>query len=130
MNNSQIENRKWILIVEDDPQISELLEILLISNNYNVEIAKDGDEAFKIYKSHIPKIDLIISDLGLPKLGGIELFHKIYAEDNSVKFIASSGFNSKNFGDELIKQGIKAFLPKPYHAEHLIQTIKNILEED
>ncbi|RCK76583.1 MAG: diguanylate cyclase/phosphodiesterase (GGDEF & EAL domains) with PAS/PAC sensor(s) [Ignavibacteriae bacterium] len=130
MNKSQFIAGKWILIVEDDPEISELLEILLISNGYNVVRASDGNEAFEIYRSHSPKFDLVISDLGLPSLGGLELFQKIFSIDNSVKFIASSGYNHKNFSEELKIQGIRAFLPKPYHAESLLQTIKKILEED
>lgn len=122
-------NPKWILIVEDDLEISTLLELLLLQNGYQVIKAQDGLEALQIYKTHIPKINLVISDLGLPSLGGIELFQKIYEFDKNVNFIASSGFNQNNFQEQLISQGIKAFLPKPYHAETLLTVIKKILEE-
>lgn len=125
INNS---SPKWILIVEDDLEISTLLELLLLQNGYQVVKAQDGLEALQIYKIHTPKINLVISDLNLPSLGGIELFQKICEFDKSVNFIASSGFDQKNFEEQLLNQGIKAFLPKPYHAETLLKVIKEILE--
>lgn len=130
MNITQEENGKWILIVEDDDEISTLLELILIQNGYSVIKVRDGLEALEIYKSHIPKINLVISDLGLPSLGGIELFQEIYKYDKKIKFIASSGFNQENFEKQLLNTGIKAFLPKPYHVETLLQVIKKILSED
>lgn len=130
MNPENEQIKKWILLVEDDIEISSLLELLLIQNGYNVIKAIDGVEALNIYKTHVPKINLVISDLGLPSLGGIELFQKLLEFDKSVKFIASSGFDQKNFEAQLLSQGIKAFLPKPYHAETLLKVIENILKED
>jgi two-component system, cell cycle sensor histidine kinase and response regulator CckA len=118
---------EWILIVEDDNVISELLALILKGAGYNIVVAGDGEEAVKIYDEHKPKFDLVISDLGLPKLGGVELFSKLYSENPGLKFIASSGFGGHDLVVNLKKMGVKAFIPKPYIPEDLFRIVRNAL---
>lgn len=122
-------NGKWILFVEDDVVISDLLEVILNGFGYNIVVAVDGEEALKIYQTHQPKFDLVISDLGLPKLGGVELFTKLYAENPELKFIATSGYGGKELKSNLKRMGIKAFIPKPFVPEDLFTIIDNVLCE-
>lgn len=121
---------EWILIVEDDQEISSLLEVILSAAGYNIVVANDGEEAENLYKSHQPPFNLVLSDLGLPKLGGIELFEKLIVFDPKIKFIASSGFSDLSLASELKSKGIKKFIGKPYLPENLFQTIREILDTD
>lgn len=121
---------EWILVVEDDQEISSLLEVILCGVGYKIVVAQDGEEAEMRYKSHKPPFDLVLSDLGLPKLGGVELFEKLIAFDPKIKFIASSGYSDANLAGELKSKGVKEFIPKPYLPENLFRTIREILDTD
>ncbi|MDP2209675.1 MAG: response regulator [Bacteroidota bacterium] len=121
---------EWILIVEDDWEISSLLEVILCGVGYKTVVANDGEEAESLYKSHQPPINLVLSDLGLPKLGGVELFEKLIIYDPKIKFIASSGFSDLTLASELKSKGVKEFIAKPYLPENLFQTIRKILDTD
>lgn len=121
---------EWILIVEDDQEISSLLEVILCGVGYKIVVAKDGEEAVNLYKSHQPPFDLVLSDLGLPKLGGVELFEKLIVYDPKIKFIASSGFSDLTLASELKSKGVKEFIAKPYLPENLFQTIRRTLDTD
>lgn len=122
-------NNTWILLVEDDVIISDLLEVILNGFGYNIVMAVDGEQALKIYQTHQPKFDLVISDLGLPKLGGVELFTKLLSENPKLKFIAISGYGGKELKYNLKRMGIKAFIPKPFVPEDLFTIIDNVISE-
>jgi two-component system cell cycle sensor histidine kinase/response regulator CckA len=124
----ELGEKEWILVVEDDIMMSDLIKIILTGSGYNVVVAGDGEEAVKIYNDHQPKFHLVISDLGLPKLGGVELFTKLYSENPELKFIASSGFSGHDLIVTLKKMGIKAFIPKPYIPEELIKVLRTTLD--
>lgn len=126
----ETEKNEWILIVEDDQEISSLLEVILSATGYNIVVAYDGEEAENLYKSHKPSFDLVLSDLGLPKLGGVELFEKLIVFNPKIKFIASSGFNDLDLASELKSKGIKEFIGKPYLLDNLFQTVRRILDSD
>lgn len=122
-------NNAWILLVEDDVIISDLLEVILNGFGYNIVMAVDGEQALKIYQTHLPKFDLVISDLGLPKLGGVELFAKLFSENPKLKFIATSGFGGIELKTNLKRMGVKAFIQKPYVPEELFAIIDNVIFE-
>ncbi len=121
---------EWILIVEDDREISSLLEVILCGVGYKTIVANDGEEAENLYKSHHPPFNLVLSDLGLPKLGGVELFEKLIVYDPKIKFIASSGYSDSTLAGQLKSKGVKEFIAKPYLPENLFQTIRRILDTD
>ncbi len=121
---------EWILIVEDDREISSLLEAILSSVGYNIAVANDGEEAEKLYIAHNPPFNLVLSDLGLPKLGGIELFERLIVYNPKIKFIASSGYFDPFLANDLKTKGIKGFIAKPYLPENLFRNIREILDTD
>lgn len=126
--NEKTGRNEWILIVEDDSDISELLHALLEVEGYNVIVAKDGEEGERVYLAHQPKFDVVLSDLGLPKIGGVELFHRIRSVNPSVKVIASSGYGHENVVRQLLNDGVKAFVPKPYKPQELLKVIRTVLD--
>lgn len=120
---------EYILIVEDDIEVSSLINDILTSFNYNCVVVEDGESALEIYNSNEPKFALVLSDLGLSKLGGVELFEQLYKINPQIKFIAMSGFGHQNVGDSLQAKGVKAFISKPFRIENLLKTIKDILDD-
>jgi PAS domain S-box-containing protein len=110
-----------ILLVEDEETLLTLLQTLLEENGYRVLIAKDGQEAMDVFRDHQAEISLVLSDMGLPKLGGWEVLQKMKEVDPRVKCILASGYLDPDLKLEMIKDGAVDFVQKPY-VPHLILT--------
>ena len=116
-----------ILVIEDDPSLLDLLRTLLEVNGYEVLTAADGMDAVDCFREHADKISLVISDLGLPRLGGWEAFQQMKALKPSVKALLASGYFEAGLREEAIRMGAIDFLQKPYRPPEIIQRISAIL---
>ena len=116
-----------LLLVEDEFEIRTLLAEVFRMERYEVFQAGDGMEALRVFESNKEKIDLMITDLGLPNLGGIELIEKVRSLKPSVKIIGSSGYGRQNIREEVIGAGGDEFLPKPYVTTELIRAVKRMV---
>jgi len=120
---------KTVLIAEDELEIRELLALLLETEGYTVLKASDGQEALDFVNDRRIVVDLLITDLGLPKLGGLELIQHARRLSPSVKIIASSGFGHANVRDELRKAGVVQFFPKPFSPMQMLESAKRLLTD-
>jgi DNA-binding response OmpR family regulator len=116
-----------ILISEDEVDINSLLALILQAENFNVYQAFDGMAALETFTAHQDEIDLLVTDLGLPKLGGVELIAKVRRMKPSVKIIGASGFGRNNVREEVMLAGGDDFLPKPYVTSELVALAKKLL---
>lgn len=116
-----------VLIVEDEPEIRFLLGMVFETENFRVYQANDGEEALRMLTNHLDQIVLMITDLGLPKVEGVELIQKARALKPSLKIIGASGFGRKNVHEEVLKAGGDEFVPKPFVTGELVQTARNLL---
>jgi nitrogen-specific signal transduction histidine kinase/ActR/RegA family two-component response regulator len=117
-----------ILIVEDEVSTREGLADISRSLNYNVLTAANGVEALGKYEAHQDEIDLIVSDMIMPKMSGSELYDALRDRDSSVKMIILTGYPLDQGGQELLSQGIVDFLQKPIHVEDFARAIHEALE--
>ncbi len=117
-----------ILLVEDEELLRNMLRELLESKGYIIHAAVDGLEAVEFYKAHQNKIDLVLTDMGLPKMTGVEAFGKLKEINPNVKVLLASGFFEPNIKSELYKTGIKGFLQKPYKPEEVLLKIREVLD--
>lgn len=117
-----------ILFVEDEIMLRELVETVLTSKGYTVLTASDGEEGLKVFQDHQNEIAVVLSDMGLPKSSGEELFWKIKAIDPKAKVILSSGFIEPNVRSELFKAGVKHFIQKPYLPEEVLTKIREVID--
>jgi signal transduction histidine kinase/CheY-like chemotaxis protein len=118
-----------ILIVEDEASTREGLADISRSLNYNVLTAANGLEALDKYEANNDEIDLIISDMIMPKMSGSELYDELKGRDSSIKMIILTGYPLEQGGQELLSQGIVDFIQKPVHVEDLAQAIYEALEK-
>lgn len=118
-----------ILVVEDEAvtreAISEVLEIL----GYQVFIAGDGQEAQRLCSEMDGQLDLVLSDLIMPGMGGEELHSWLVENKPAVKMIAITGYPLKEGGKELLEKGIVAWIQKPFTADELSQVVSKALAE-
>jgi CheY-like chemotaxis protein len=118
-----------ILLVEDEELLQEVVQSALESNGYKVLIAADGREAVEIYKKQHRDIALVLSDMGLPKLGGIDVYAMLKEINPKIKIIFASGFISLETRSELLKEGAKGFIMKPYSVNEVLQMLREVLNE-
>jgi len=126
---SNIEDkRKVVLIVEDEREIQFFLKELL-KEKYKILIANNGLEAIEIMKNGFP--DIIVSDVMMPKMDGIELCKKVKRDIKTchIPVIMLTAKNSVLHRIEGIESGANSYIPKPFNTDHLLVRIQKLLEE-
>jgi two-component system, cell cycle sensor histidine kinase and response regulator CckA len=113
-----------ILIIEDEVHLRELLAGELRTLGYTVYTAADGLEGVETYVRHTDEINLVILDMGLPKLSGKEVFHKMKNRNEDVSVFLVSGYIGKEQKAELLQSGIRRIIDKPYKLNDLLAAIR------
>jgi DNA-binding response OmpR family regulator len=112
-----------ILIVDDDENISALYEEDLKEENYEVAIASNGKESIEMLKTFAP--DLIVMDIRMPEMDGIEALGKIIAMHKNIPIILNSAYSS--YKDDFRSWGADAYVVKSSDTRALKDKIKEIL---
>jgi CheY-like chemotaxis protein len=126
--DTSVVGHETILLVEDEPMLSEITKMALTSNGYVVLSAKDGLQAFDVYIRHFRDIQLVFTDMDLPKLAGESLVSKLIEVNPSVKIIATSGYLESEAKERILGKGVKAFVPKPYEHAKMLAMVREILD--
>ena len=117
-----------ILVVDDETSLREMLTILLQREGYIVEQAADGAVAVEMAEDGT--YDLIISDIQMPRVTGIELLRRLRQHDNSVTVIMITAFSSTEEAVEAMKLGAYDYITKPFKNDEIRLVIKNALERE
>ncbi|GGE43695.1 response regulator transcription factor [Psychroflexus planctonicus] len=114
---------KKILIVDDEPNIVMALEYTLKKNDFQVFIARNGEEAIAIAQDKIP--DVVVLDIMMPKVDGFEVlnFIKKHKDLNKTKVIFLSAKNKEKDIQKGLDQGADQYLTKPFSMKKLLQEI-------
>jgi CheY-like chemotaxis protein len=118
-----------ILLVDDEEMVREAAQNLLKHLGYDVYTCSDGAEAVGFYSEHQNEIDLVIMDMIMPVMNGMDAFIKLKKINPKVKVLISSGFSAGRESNELFKLGLKGYLGKPYHLADLAAKIKKVIKE-
>ncbi len=112
-----------ILVVDDEPSIRETLEMLLVSVGYDVAVADSGVSAVSQLNSRVP--DVIVTDLNMPQMSGIELISHVRSRYPSISIVAMSG----DYQGEAVPAAFIAdrFYPKGQHPHNLLTTIASLI---
>jgi len=116
-----------ILLVEDEESLLDVLKLVLEASGYNVLTAADGEEAVVVYAKHGKQISLVLSDMGLPRMGGWDAMLKILEINPRAKVILASGFFESRLREEVVSAGAIDFIQKPYVPEIILQRIEEII---
>lgn len=117
-----------ILVVEDEESLRELVCGLLQTKGYTVLKAADGQQAVELYREHRGTIQLVLSDMGMPVLGGRELYQKLKALNPELRMIFASGYVEPGLKREFLAGGVREFIPKPYNPNELLRIVRAVLE--
>ena len=119
-----MEQKKTILVVEDEESLRILLKETLEYLGYNVYQASNGREAVKLYSDIKDKVDLIILDMVMPEMNGEETFYKLREINPDARIILSSGYSVDEKTRELIGKGALGFIQKPYRVNEIEEALK------
>jgi two-component system KDP operon response regulator KdpE len=122
-NHTPSEKRR-ILVVDDEPQITRVLRATLSSHGYSIHTAGDGDEALEIMREWMP--DLIITDLAMPNMEGTELCRRVRAKW-TVPIIVLSVRGEEKSKIEALDSGADDYVTKPFAPKELLARVRAIL---
>ncbi len=117
-----------ILVAEDEEVIRELLTEMLSDEGYHVLVAENGKEALDIYSEKGSGVDLVILDMIMPEVNGIEAFRRLKQLDHQVKVLLSSGYTQESEAQSILNEGALGFIQKPYAVNELLSKIRSILD--
>jgi two-component system, cell cycle sensor histidine kinase and response regulator CckA len=115
-----------ILVVDDEPQVRDVLTRTLVACGYEVTTAGDGKEALARFGDG-NGIDLVILDLMMPVMGGRECLSRLREVSPSVRVVATTGYTSDGSAHDLLRQGAAALLEKPLDLPIVAETVKRVL---
>ncbi len=126
-NLAAVRGAGQILIVDDHQVILDVTSRMLRYLGYDVVTAKDGVEALNYYEENYEDVDLVILDMVMPNMGAKDCFKELKKINSNVKVILSTGYGRNYAAQEIINEGISAFVQKPYHIEKLSQIVSKVL---
>lgn len=119
-----------ILLVDDDEVLTGVIREILESAGYRVLTAFGGREALEIYEAWRGDIDLVMLDMIMPGMGGAETFRELQGMDPQVSALIISGYSLPDEVRELLAQGCKGFLQKPFLIPELFNAIRQAIRRD
>ena len=115
-----------ILVIDDEPGIRAVLKDVFEDEKYKVHLAEDGFKGLSLLDSET--VDLVILDVWLPNMGGIDVLKRIKAEHSETEVIIISGHANINLAVQAVKMGAFDFLEKPLSLEKTITVVRNALQ--
>ncbi len=116
-----------ILVVDDEPRIRELLRETLRDMGHEVAVAKDSEEALKRF--HAGGVDIIVTDMDMPRIDGLELIERVLAEKHDIDVIAITGHTLRYNYTDVIAAGAADFISKPFTLVELEAKLNRIIRE-
>jgi PAS domain S-box-containing protein len=117
-----------ILFVEDEQLLAVPLHDLLEDHGYRVIVAQDGVEAVEVFRQHQDQIDIVISDIGLPKQNGWEAFLQMREIKPGIRAILASGNFDLSKKEEMLDHGVCQFVQKPYVIEEVLEMVRKVMD--
>jgi len=125
--DGQEATNRTILLVDDEESVREFVQMLLEGEGYQVLVAGNGTEALALYDQYGDEIALVVSDIKMPKMDGVELYRRLSARNKDVRFIAVSGFMIPESLNQLTTWGLIDIIRKPFSIEVLLQKVEAML---
>jgi CheY-like chemotaxis protein len=124
----QSNGRPVVLIVEDDPETRRLYQEAFVRAGFATEEAHNGHQALEKALAH-PRPDIIITDIAVPGLDGIELCRRLRGNEHtrSIPVLAITGYDDRRYPDRIRSAGADHVLIKPCDAEMLVNEARRLL---
>jgi two-component system, NtrC family, response regulator AtoC len=117
-----------ILIIDDEPGLRQTVSLILADEGFDVTAASDGEEGLARALEQMP--DLILCDVRMPRLGGIEFLEKYRAAGGTAMVIVMTAYGGMELAIQAMKKGAYDYLPKPFSPDQLVLTVKKAEERE
>jgi len=117
-----------VLFVDDEEMIAEVVEDWLQRLGYTALVAQNGKEAVRMYEDNKDRIDIVVLDMIMPDMSGSETFVWLKGINPDVKVLLSSGYSIDGKATEILNQGCKGFIQKPFKMIELSKKLRDILD--
>lgn len=117
-------NKPTILVVDDDHGIREMISVILIRNGYNVVLAPDGFEALNLLEQD--KIKIVIADMKMPGMDGMELIDLVRKSYPDIKIIVMTSFDDIYTIKDAIINGADEYITKPFNSYELNMIVERV----
>lgn len=119
---------RTILLVDDEASIVQMTSAVLESAGYRVISARDGAAAITLYSQNSDEISVVLLDMMMPGLDGLQTFDELRRINPEVSVIACSGLRTAQREAEVLEHGARLFIPKPYTEDQLLRALVEVLE--
>ncbi len=128
--SADLRGQGMVLVVDDEKNVLLSTDLLLKGFGFEVVIARDGAEAVEVFRARSAEIDVVLLDLTMPRMGGLETLEHLRWIAPDVRVILTSGYGEGPFAGEP-GRGARpdAVLPKPYAAERLLATLQRVMRK-
>jgi signal transduction histidine kinase/CheY-like chemotaxis protein len=124
----RVHGSETVLVVEDEAPLRQLAVRILTGRGYTVLDAASGNDALATARAHPKRIDLLLTDVVMPGMGGRELAERLVAEMPSVRVLYTSGYTDDDIVRYGVTEGDAPFLPKPFTPDELAAAVRKALD--
>lgn len=117
-----MKNTITLLIVDDEAMIRNLLEKILSKEGYKILTAKDGLEALEVMESS--KVDIVISDMKMPRMNGLELLKRIKKERPDIGVVIMTGYGDTYTVKDALLLGADEYITKPFKSYEMLMIVE------
>ena len=118
---------KRVLVIDDEKNIRDLIDEILTEEGYEVFLARNGQDGVDLFEKYNGSFAVVILDIIMPELDGKDCYYRIKEINPRVKVILTSGYSKSNVKEELIRQGVDAYIPKPFNVDGFLETVQKIV---
>jgi two-component system cell cycle sensor histidine kinase/response regulator CckA len=118
-----------ILLVEDEPAVRRLARRALEAQGFRILEAGSGAEALTLSKAHADELDMLLTDVVMPQMSGVELAGRLTASDPGLRVLYMSGYTEDALGQRGVLSPETAFLSKPFTPAVLVEAVRAVLDE-
>ena len=118
-----------VLLVEDEESLRLTLEETFRKYGYNVLVASDGFEGYREFEHHREEIAAVVTDMGLPRESGYDMYLRIRDIEPGARVLFMSGYLDPQLRSKLAIAGARAFLAKPFTSAALVRKLREVLDQ-
>ncbi len=118
-----------ILIIDDEEEVRKVIRLQLSGTRYEVLEAADGEQGIAMLQSNPLEVEVVICDVRMPKINGVEAVAYIRREFPKTPVIVLTGYPDVDLAVEFMKEGVVEYLVKPVAKERLLETVEKALSQ-
>jgi DNA-binding NtrC family response regulator len=125
-NSVLLPSEHTILVIDDDDSVRSVTSDILRRLKHDVLTAHDGLEGIRVYTEHQNLVDIVLLDLSMPQMGGVECYEKLVEVNDNVRVIIMSGYTEEDTSTRFSGDRTIEYLQKPFSTKGLLQKLESL----